>query len=81
MIFEALLSPIFLLIELLVPFMPTAFELPDWGIACIQLLEKGLSLFPADVWWTCIGNVAFWMYVQLTWAIIEWIYKKIPGIS
>ena len=81
MIFEALLTPIFFIIESLISFFPTPLTIPDWGIACIDLISKGLSLFPPDVWWTCIGNVAFWMYLQLGWAIIEWIYKKLPGIN
>jgi len=81
MIIELLLSPIFLLINGLIAFMPAAMALPDWGVASMALISRALFFFPPDVWAIVLANISFWLFVQLSWAIIEWIYKKIPGVD
>lgn len=45
------------------------------------LIGKAFIVFPVDVFKLCISNVIFWLSVQMGWAIIEWVYKKIPGVS
>lgn len=47
----------------------------------ISLLGKAMMFFPVDVWAVVILNITFWLSIQFAWAIIEWIYKKIPGIN
>lgn len=82
MIVEAVLNIIFNLIYGIISIIPdTLFALPDWTIQAIKLLRVGLAIFPTDVWVVCIGNGLFWLVAQFQWAIIEWIYKKIPGVS
>lgn len=81
MIIELLLSPIFLLITGLVALMPSAMALPDWGVASLSVISRALFFFPPDVWTTVLANISFWLFVQLSWGVIEWIYKKIPGVS
>lgn len=46
-----------------------------------SLLELGFAVFPWDLFAFCVSNVVFWLGLQMTWAIIEWIYKKIPGVN
>lgn len=57
------------------------FQLPNWAVSALSLLTKGLAIFPADVWVVVIANGCFWLTIHLTWAVIEWCYKKIPGIK
>lgn len=57
------------------------YELPNWALQTLKLCKIGLGIFPADVWTICIGNGVFWLAVQFVWAIIEWIYKKVPGVD
>lgn len=83
MIVEGFCSIIFGLIYGLISLIPTSssFSLPGWATQATALLAKAMIVFPADVWVVVMGNIAFWLIVQMGWAIIEWVYKKIPGVS
>lgn len=81
MIVSLLLSPVFLLISGLIGMLPVAFALPDWLNPCLDLLSTALWFFPGDVWALVIGNVMFWVVAKLAWSIIEWVYKKVPGVD
>lgn len=54
---------------------------PMWFVHLVDLLRFPLSLFPADVWIFLLSYISLWSFIHLTWAIFEWIYKKIPGVS
>lgn len=56
-------------------------ELPNWYDDFLRVIKIGLAIFPLDVWIVVIGNLVVWMGIHLTGAVIEWIYKKIPGVS
>lgn len=82
MITEGLLNLVFGLVYDIASALPnTLYALPDWALQAVKLLRTGLGLFPTDVWIVCIANGMFWLVLQFTWAIIEWLYKKIPGVS
>lgn len=82
MIVEYLLDIIFGLVYFCMESLPNgAFSLPDWIVSALSLITKGLGIFPIDVWIIVLSNGLFWLTVQFTWAIIEWIYKKIPGVD
>lgn len=81
MILELICTPLFLLLRGIILLMPTAFTIPDWGISFIALIQKALFFFPGDVWFMVVGNIVFWLLSQIVWAIIEWGYKKIPGVN
>ena len=82
MIIEGLLNLIFGLVYELASAIPsTLYNLPSWGISALKIIRIGLGLFPTDVWIVCIGNGVFWLVIQFTWACIEWLYKKIPGVD
>lgn len=46
-----------------------------------DIVGKGLYVFGPTTFAVVIANVVFWSSIHLGWAIIEWIYKKIPGVS
>lgn len=81
MILEAVMTISFAMIHTLILLMPDGYGLPDWGVHAVELISKAMIVFPVDVWLIVIGNIAFWLTAQLAWAVIEWIYKKIPGIN
>lgn len=82
MIVELLLSPIFLLIRGFIALIPdTGFSLPGWFLTFADVVRVGLSFFPSNVFIIIIGNIAFWLTLHMTWSIIEWLYKKLPGVS
>lgn len=81
MILQLILSPLFLLISGLLGLLPETFSLPNWLDPCLDLIQTALWFFPADVWAVVIGNIVFWMFVELSWAFVEWVYLKIPLIG
>lgn len=81
MIMEMIFMPYVILINFLISLFPEGMNIPNWANSTILLLSKGLSIFPRDVWVAVLSNIAFWVSIQFIWAIIEWVYKKIPGIN
>ena len=82
MIIEAILSPIFKLIEYLFGLIRIGeIKLPGWFGDTMGLIADAMMFFPVDVWVAVLANVGFWLTIQFTWATIEWVYKKIPGVS
>ena len=81
MIIKLLLEPIFFLIESIISFIPEGTSIPSWLSNTVDVLKYPMSIFPADVWIALISSVIFWYVAQMTWAIIEWIIKKIPGVN
>ena len=39
------------------------------------------NFFGATTFCMVVSNIAFWLTADMVWAIVEWIYKKIPGVS
>lgn len=81
MITEAILNLFFDFAEFLIGFIPIAGDMPSWADNMINVISYGLVLFPPDVLIVVIGNVTAWMGVHMLWIIIEWVYKKVPGVD
>lgn len=81
MIVKLLTEPIFGLIDSIIDLIPEGTSIPEWLSYTIDILKYPMSIFPSDVWIALLSSVSFWYVAQLTWAIIEWIIKKIPGIN
>lgn len=81
MILEGICMIFFGLAHGILLLLPTGWTMPDWGTHAANLIAKAMIIFPADVWAVFIGNVSFWLIAQMAWAIIEWCYKKIPGVD
>ncbi len=83
MITEFLLNITFTIINFLIT--STEFVISSFGIEFPQeflnLISNGLYFSGADTFVTALTVVISWYLVQFTWAIIEWTYKKIPGVS
>jgi len=85
MIIEFLLNPFFWFVEFLFNLLPDMSHidpLSDFDISVfIYILSYGFYIFPFSLFMIFVSNILFWKSTQLTWAIIEWIYKKIPGVN
>lgn len=77
----ALLDLVALFFSRIVGVFPEMHTIPDWFSAFISVLQIGLYFFPADVLVIIIANVMFCNISLVGWSVIEWVYKKIPGIS
>lgn len=81
MIIEGICLLIFGVVELVISLLPTIEVTTISNTSAIELLSWGLYFFPLDLWVICIGNIILWIIVQFTWATVEWVYKKIPGVD
>lgn len=82
MILEFMFIPIFNLISLVISLIPSA-EYTNGGFTngFYSFINIGLYFFGSAPFLLVITNVLLWTGIELAWSIIEWIYKKIPGIS
>ena len=81
MIIEAICSVFFLAVRTFIAYLSVPFRLPEWIADAASIIGIGLLVFPIDVWAGVIGSVISWAGVHFVWAIIEWVYKKIPGVD
>ena len=81
MLVELILAPIFFLVKSVIGLIDGVMSLPSWIVYTIDLLSKGMMFFPLEVWGVVIANVTFWLVAMYSWSIIEWVYKKIPGVN
>lgn len=82
MIIELILYPIFSLCRFLISLVPQADSLTG-GVTGVfyELLSTGLYFFGVAPFILTLHAVLFWVGVDLGWISIEWLYKKIPGVS
>ena len=85
MIIETLLGLVFGLIGFLINLIPDFSGLNFYsGIdisGFLDILSYGFVIFPFPLFIGFIGNVLFWLVAQMVWAIVEWLYRKIPGVN
>jgi hypothetical protein len=85
MIIELLLTPLFWLLGLILDLLPdmsgidplSGFDISGF----IDILAYGFFLFPFPLFMIFVGNKLFWLSAQMIWAIIEWVYRKFPGVN
>lgn len=82
MIIEGLFGLIFTFVEFVLELMPS-FDMTanDYTTGTITLVANALVLFPIDLWILLVVNIVFFLTASLAWAVIEWVYKKIPGVD
>ena len=82
MILELCFKPFFIFIKFLITLVPSFVGA---GISSVvsfsSYLSPILSILPNGFFSSFIGSVIFYLTLQFSWAIIEWIYKKIPGVD
>lgn len=81
MIVELLFNLLFGLVDIILSFLPSGYNIPNWGVQFYNVVSSALAFFPSPVFVIVMANVSFWLTVHMGWAIIEWVYKKVPGID
>lgn len=81
MLIQLLCVPLFALVTLILEIMPT-FTTPVVGFdTVIDIAGYGTRILGSNFCVLVIANIVMWLTIQMTWAIIEWVYKKIPGVQ
>lgn len=81
MIIKVLMTPFWALIDLLISLLPSSVAESLSMSSVFDILGKGVSVIGLANFSLFLGSAIFWYTVQLTWAVIEWLYKKIPGVD
>lgn len=82
MLIELILAPLWGLVSLLISLIPSLSYVNGTIMeGFYHFIQLGLYFCGSSPFVLILANVLFWISVQIGWAVIEWIYKKIPGIS
>ena len=81
MLIQLMMLPMWGLITLLINLFPVIESFPTTFGAVTNIIGYGCAIIGTDFFLSILGNIIFWLSVQLSWALIEWIYKKIPGLN
>lgn len=82
MIIELILLPFFKLISFVISLIPSVSNVN--GVVSqsfYDFMKVGLYFFGSSSFCLVIASVVSWSVIHLGWAIVEWVYKKIPGVS
>lgn len=82
MIIELILFPFFKLISFVISLIPGVGSVN--GVVSqsfYEFMKIGLYFFGSTSFCLVIASVVSWSVIHFGWAVIEWIYKKIPGVD
>lgn len=80
MIIQLMMFPFWILVYNIIGMLPVLTSVPRGFNALLDIIGYGCAFIGTDFFLALIGNFVFWLTAQLTWAIIEWVYRKFPGI-
>jgi hypothetical protein len=82
MIIDFIFKIIFAPLKYLIAMLPNVSSPPTPGTETwLEIASYSAYFFPMDLLVFIIANWLFWYSAHMAWAIIEWVYKKIPGVS
>lgn len=76
-----ILLGIFEVVRFIISLLPDFSSMPSWLSEFLTMAGYALNFIPGDVWVITLANVALWKFGLIAWGIVEWVYKKIPGVS
>lgn len=81
MIIEMILSILFSFVKMIISLIPK-MELNAIEFNIVKNFIWLVSyILPQHFTWALSGSLVFWNTTQYTWALVEWLYKKIPGVD
>ncbi len=81
MLIQLMMTPFWALIYFLINLLPSLSSVPSGFNALLDIIGYGCAFVGTDFFLALVGNIIFWLTSQLAWSIIEWVYKKFPGVS
>lgn len=82
MIIEAIFNCIFFMVDLVISLIPSYQVVALTGVATFyNYISIGLDFCGTFPFISIVGNVLGWCAIDISWAVIEWVYKKIPGVD
>lgn len=85
MLLSLILKPFFIFINFLIGLLGGFFgdvQFINYGFdVVIDLLGYGVFFMGYSTFSLVISSIGFWFTIDMAWACIEWLYKKIPGVE
>lgn len=82
MIIGLLIVAMFTLVISIINMMPSISNVSSSvGQTFYHFLSIGCYFFGANNFYLVITCVLAWAGIELSWAVIEWAYKKVPGVD
>lgn len=82
MIIEGIINVCFIFVNFLINLLPYNVDTTTGSLSSfLDLLGFGIYVIGPGPFVLIIGSIITWFIIHISWAVIEWIYKKIPGIS
>lgn len=81
MIIESFLKILFDAVTGLINLLPNAFYTVIAAFEIPQGVKIAAYFFPLDCLVVAITSFLSWYAILLTWGVVEWLYKKIPGVD
>lgn len=81
MILEVIITIFYGIVLLLITLLPSNVVEKVTMVQPPEMISWAACFFPMDALFLAIGMFLTWYGILMTWAIIEWVYKKIPGVN
>ena len=82
MVTEAILTVLFAVGSFIIGILPEfVFNVFNGSAGLATMLAYALYFFPGDLWLFALGNILIMMQITIAYAVLEWVWKKIPGIN
>ena len=81
MIIQLIMIPFWFLVSSLISMLPVVEYGPRGFGAVFDIIGYGCAIIGTDFFFGILGNITFWLTAQMLWALIEWVYKKVPGVN
>lgn len=75
------LTPFKLLLEFIISLLPTTTATAGSMINVVTFLKKGLWFFDYNFFCSMLSVIIIFVTLKFVWAVVEWIYIKIPGVN
>lgn len=81
MLIKLIMMPLLVLVKFIIGLLPVSSVSSSGFSGVLNVIGYGCAIIGTDFFLFILGNIIFWLNAQLLWSIIEWVYKKIPGIN
>lgn len=82
MLLEGVFNVFFILIDFIINLLPFSVESSYFNFSALfDVLGYGIYVIGPTCFIAIVGTWLTWTTINLGWAVIEWLYKKIPGVN
>ena len=81
MIIQLMCTPLLMFSKGIIAVLSVLTFIPNSIVSTLDLILKAMQFFPADVWIMVIGNIVFWITLQLIWSIIHFVLRLVPFLN